>query len=588
VHYVLALRILARKSLAPIEVFTCVNHLMMAGDMTFAVMVVIQTLAAFIELDEPVEDDFGFARMWSFGPFPSDVDANLQLYLRAVQIVVLAKQARDVLPMVETLDALIAEVRGTGWGTAIATGTLALHLVWRLPILANKYLLQALGSFAGARLPDGSLLPIPDYPLEIILWMSAYSCKSDAEVDSWLSTISRFTPAQIETLKQSELMEDNVTILCDGIWWRVYLKPEAERDWAPVKKKLQEVEATARIIGFHLLEAAAVRARLTVLAEWERDLDAAIALSESSQKGIMDDDGRFLIMEVTGRQLSYAGRKQEALTWLKQALAYDAYHHSLWRRNVLITVAELYGPHDPRKAATFTAEAVRISQDGKLRDSIYSEALAEHGIALWNAGEGLQSFEKFEEATNLLFAIQAETDSWRGQFARLFAVIAYFSGVAHSGKPQEGHVEPKQGSFLASNDHAHTGYRPEQLAYICVRLAMFADGLKDISKAAKWTWKAIEFAKQNPTAWTAVRLQAWCAMPATLLADDFVQTAHLVKIMTEIDVDSITGTVKASPDINATAKALALEAMVASAPPGAKSSLLIIPIVPHRCPSGFS
>jgi len=56
-------------------------------------------------------------------------------------------------------------------------------------------------------------------------------------------------------------MEDNITILCDGIWMRVYRKPEAERGWGSVKQKLEHVEATARAIGFPLLEAAAIRTR---------------------------------------------------------------------------------------------------------------------------------------------------------------------------------------------------------------------------------------------------------------------------------------------------------------------------------------
>ena len=581
VHYVLALRILARKALEPIEAFVCVNHLMMAGDAAFAVMVVIQTLAAFIELDEPIEDDFGFSQMWPSREVLADVDVNLQINLRAMQVSVRAKQGRDAQPMVEILDALIAQVGGKGWGVAAATSGLAIHLVWRHPILANKYLLQALGSYETARLPDGSALPVGDYPLEIILWITAHSCKSDAEVDSWLATISRFTPAQIETLKSSELMEDNITILCDGIWQRVYLKPEAERDWSPVKKKLGEVEATARAIGFSLLEAAAVRTQIMLLAEWENKLAAALSLGESSLDHFEAGDCRFLIMEVTGRQLSYAGKPQEAITWLERALTCDAYRNSLLRRNALITLAALHGHHDPHKAAECTAEAVRISQDGKLIDSLYIETLAEHGIALWKAGEGIQSFKMFEEATNRLFAIQTNADSWKGSFARVFAVVAYFSGVALNGKPQEGHVEPKQGLFLASNDQAHTGYRPEQCAYICIRLAMFADGVRDISKAAAWTWRAIELANQIPAAWEAVRLSSWHAMPATLLADDFLRAAQLVGVMTAVDVSNIVATVKTSAGADARGKVSGIEALVASSPPDApKSLLLVTPIVP--------
>lgn len=575
VHYVLALGILARKVLEPIEAFACVNHLMMAEDLAFAVLVVIQTLAGFMELNEPIEDDFSFSQMWPSPGVLVNVDVNLQINLRAMQIAFRAKQGQDVVRMVEVLDVLIAQVGGKGWGVAVACSGLAIHLVWRHPILANRYLLLALDNYEDARLPDGSALPHTLYPLEHILWVSANNCKSDADVDSWLATISQYTPAQIEALKRSDLMEDNITILCDGIWMRVYQKPEAERDWGPVKKKLEDVEATARAIGFRLLEAAAVRTRVMITAEWDKQLDAALALSESSLEHFDADDCRFLVMEVTGRQLFYAGKPREAMEWLEHALDCDAFRHSLWRRNVLITMAELHGADNARKAAEFTAEAVRISKDGKLVESLYIETLAEHGMALWKAGEGRRSFDTFEDATNRLFVIQTEANSWKGLFARVFAAIAYFSSLAFYGKPQEGQVAIEQGVFLATNEQAHTSYRTEQVAYICIRLTMFADGIGDLSKAAAWTWRAIEFAQHIPAAQEAIRSQSWHAMPAALLSDDFFRAAVLVSVMTSTDVNSIVAKAKASAPVTS-----GVESLATSAPSAPRSLLSVTPIVP--------
>jgi len=159
VHTVLAMRILARKTFEPIEALACVTHLMTAGDVVFAVMVVIQALAAFFELHEAFEDDVLFARMWPSGQDLSSVDVNLQINLRAMQIAVLAKRGRDFLVAEAMLDALVGQVGGKGWGVAVASSGLAIHLVWRNPILANKYLLLALDNYESARLPDGSTLP---------------------------------------------------------------------------------------------------------------------------------------------------------------------------------------------------------------------------------------------------------------------------------------------------------------------------------------------------------------------------------------------------------------------------------------------
>jgi hypothetical protein len=307
----------------------------------------------------------------------------------------------------------------------------------------------------------------------------------------------------------------------------------------------------------------------------------ALSLAELELKRFENDECRFLIMEVTGRQLFYAGKAQEAKTWLDSALSCDAYHNSVLRRNLLITMAELHASQDSRKASEFTSEAVKVSRDGKIVELLYIETLAEHGIALWRAGEKSQSYELFGDATNRILAIQSNANAWRGQFARLFAVIAYYSAVALNGKPQDGHVEPAQGLFLASNEQAYTGYRPEQLAYICIRLAMFADGIEDIWKAADWTWRAIVFAKENPTAWDAVRLSSWHAILATLLPSDFARAAHLVKVIAALEAESVIGTLKTRGDIDTNGKISELEALIgATAPEARKSILRIIPIVP--------
>jgi hypothetical protein len=322
VHFVLALRILARKILTPIEALTCVNHFNLAHEVLHAVMVVIQTLATYIDLDEPIDDDFGFAHMWPSSDSLASVDLNLQINLRSAQVIVLAKQGRDVTAQLRNFDKLVSDLGGTGWGVAVAAAGMAIHLVWSLPKRANDYLLLSLATFPDARLPDGSRLPsLGSTPFEHILWISAYNCRSDADVDSWLATLRRYTPEQLSVLKSSELMEDNITILCDGIWLRVYQRPEAERDWAPVTAKLLEIGAVAEVTEFTLLEAAAIRTRIMILAEWEKRLDDALALTELSLAKFSGEDCRFLLLEVM-----VANSHMQVEKWMRC--------HSLSRRSI--------------------------------------------------------------------------------------------------------------------------------------------------------------------------------------------------------------------------------------------------------------
>jgi hypothetical protein len=380
---------------------------------------------------------------------------------------------------------------------------------------------------------------------------------------------------------KSEMAEDNVTILCDGYWRRVYLRPESEWDWGHVAQKLDTIDQTASAINFPLLEAAAIRTRIMLLAEWQHRIGDAVELAEASLRRFGRDDCRFLISEVTGRQLAYANRKEEAIQWLNQALSCDGYQKSLWRRNVFITLADLWGQEDPKKAVDFTRAAAKMAGDGALTETIFIETLVEHGIALWRADERLQCFRSFAEVVNRVFGVQAELDSWKGLFSRIFYVLSYYSDVAQHGNEQPKYTEPEQGLFLSTNDKAHTFYKEEQKSYICIRLAMFADGVRDLESAAAWTWRAIEHARHIPEAWTGARLPSYYAMPAALLANDFGRASELASILMSVDSEDIAAITKvasatASPDM--TAK---YEVIARAVPSQSKSSALrVIPILP--------
>lgn len=583
VHFVLATRILDRKELAPIEIFTCINHLVLAETLAYAALVVIQALSSFLDMEETIEDDFGFSRMWASISFDGEIPVDLLLHLKALQIAVVAKQGRDFTAQLAQIDEMIAQAPRDSWGAAMASGTLAIHLVWLVPSLANKYLLESLQRVPTARLPDGSTFPVREYPLEMILWMSSYTGKSEQDADSWLATISKLSSEQIATLHSSELMEDNVTILCDGIWRREYNKPEAERDWDRVTEKLKQVETTGEQVGFPLLAAAAIRTQIVVLAEWQHQLEEAVALSEANLARFEDGDSRFLLLEVTGRHLFYAEQPLAAIAWLEKALQCNAYHHSLWRRDVLITLAELKGAQDPQAAVDLTAEAIDVAEGAHSYDLGIAEALAEHGIALWKAGDRRSAFAAFERSATRFLDSSSQLDLWKGSFYRLFAALVYFSDVMEKGKPAAGQLEPEQGRFLGSRE-ALPFYREEQKSFICIRLAMFADGLRDMTATGTWTWRAVAIARECPAAWTTTRLQCFRAMPAALPSNNFTRATELAVLMGEADPNDLISRTKALVSATATdpsAKVAEIDAMVAATtPPKLLPFLLVRPFVP--------
>jgi hypothetical protein len=211
---------------------------------------------------------------------------------------------------------------------------------------------------ASILLPNGEPLSIGDAPLIGLLWATAQYVESDEEVESWIHTIDELTTDQVAELKSSAFQEDSASVLCDGIWLRDYRKPPAERDWDRGEDLVLRVQVAGAQKGLTTLEASALRTRIMILAEWRHDMDAALELASSSLRSFSEDGDAFLITEVMGRQLAYAGRRAEAIDWLERAHTYPIAKHELWRRNVMITLAELVGQEDPARAIPLTHEAV--------------------------------------------------------------------------------------------------------------------------------------------------------------------------------------------------------------------------------------
>ncbi len=382
-------------------------------------------------------------------------------------------------------------------------------------------------------------MPTSEYPLEIMALMSANSCKSDADVDGWLSAIKQFTKTQLNILVNSEFAEDNVVIVCDGIWSRELAKPNEERDWEHVKAKLIQVEETAKEIDFPLLEAAAIRGRIIVTAEFEEHLGIALKLSSSALATITNDTARFLLLEITGRQFVIADQDKDGRRFLLQALECKGFKDALLRRNVLVILAGIQDETSSPVPTFYTAQALELARTGKLIPSILVGTLAEHAIAEWRIGDRSGALATLCETVDLVIKIREETTGWKALFYQVFAVLTVYSNVVHDGTPGVGFSEPQQGWFTASHENLATGFKPEQIAYICIRVAQFADGIQALQLASEWTWKALSLAEEHADGLTVVSQFVRYALPWELLEDHFEHAGRLCVFNVRVGIQEL-------------------------------------------------
>jgi tetratricopeptide (TPR) repeat protein len=371
-------------------------------------------------------------------------------------------------------------------------------------------------------------LPYGGTPLVELFWGTALSAASDIDVESWIASVRQLDRQQVSQLEASILAPDNATILPDNVWLREYRKDESERNWDRVEGLVRRIEEVGREIGLRVLETAAIRTRIMIAAEWRHDISGAVELATSALERINDNENRFLITEVTGRQFSYAGRSDEAIGWLERAHSFPISGHALWRRNVLITLAEQVGKSNPARAAKRTAEALALSRTalGEQKERVI-EALAEHAIALWNAGERDEAFAMMQSAVRELLVIESGEPYWKKLFLTLFYIVIYYGSIAYLGTPPSSgdFTAPVQGRFLGLDNVDETKFVSAQLSFIRMRMAILAEGLGRVREAGEWSDEALRIAADIPDARTIYAL-AWISVAPALLRDDW---AHAIR-----------------------------------------------------------
>jgi hypothetical protein len=275
-----------------------------------------------------------------------------------------------------------------------------------------------------------------------------------------------------------------------------------------------------------------------ILAEWRHEMDAALELANSSLSSFNKDGDAFLITEVMGRQLAYAGRKAEAIEWLERAHAYHISEHEVWRRNVMITLAELVGPEDPAGAITLTHEAVLLSQNALMGERL-AESYAEEAIAYWGAGDRKASFASLQLAVRETLKNESDTTTWKELFLSLFRVAISYGSIAHRSRPARGIEVPTQGMFLGTDGLDTTKFYPAQKSYIQIWMAMFGEGLREYSDVEVWFDGAMQLAETFPAARNIYTYAAfWVSYP--LRRNDFQEAVHLTVLMADATPTSTT------------------------------------------------
>lgn len=527
VHAALGLLIVAKKTLPPLEIFTCINHFQNASLPGPAAQILSQALLELVQMDQEVDFEQLLTTVWFGTPFPKVLDLNIRLNVRALQISLTAKRGKDVSDLLLDFDSLMNEAKDrpdAQIGIFMACSYLMLQLARRHTVKANHFGLAALRSARIAVLPDGSKPAIPDeMSIENFFWVTANRAASNEDVEDWLQTISQLDATQLEILGRSELAADNAVALCERVWLREYWKNEADRDWSRCENLLRAIQSTAEKLKVTILATAAARSRMVVMAEAKGRLNDALAFALQQSERVDSDDSRFLLWEVVGRQLAYVNRWAEALEWIDRALKLNVAGFSILKRNLLITAGEGVGIQDPGRATEFTQRAVELSKNAQLASLRVSQALGEHSVALWFAGHAQDSFVVWQEALTILIEARDNEPMWTQAFLTFLHIAGYLSGMSLWGlAPRPDYVKPTVGMFLALDNMPVERYQPLQDGLLFLRTAIFAEATGHTSDAARWAKRAFSEARRQTGADMLLSF-LWMPIPDAILRDNYAE-----------------------------------------------------------------
>jgi hypothetical protein len=530
VHRSIAKLIATNKSLNPLEVVKLITHLLNAKDYNNAVVVLINALVNFEEL-EIDKDPWGLTLLWKNTSLPKEIDYNLKVMLRTKQVMINRKLGENVDYLLNELEYLIfqpAHQEENNITRTFACFLLAIHFLQIDRMQSIKYMKEALTTY------DNELYGLSgvDIVPEEMIWLLPHTLKNANEIDAWIDMINSLTEDQIKKAMKSELSHDCCLAIADRIWLNEHNKKKEERNWNEVINQFNRLEQVAEEKNFQLIKVCIARAKIVVLAEYLDKIDDAEQLAHAflSEYNLTDAE-KFLINSIIGKQFVFKKCYKKALPYFEEVLIINSEYYPLERLDALLEMSKCIGLNDSKRATELIEKALLIAKKNNFINDIQKAKIyGEYSISLWKEGKIKEAFEPLESAAEILLNSEDRLLSWKCVMTLLGHVTGYYSSIVSKGEPpkevQDGgiYTEPYRGIFLSENEQLENHFNQEKTVHLATLLFFYADSIKDYKNATKWLYIGYEMIKEYrvKNGIAAVHL---CYLPPYLILEDNVLEA---------------------------------------------------------------
>jgi hypothetical protein len=437
--------------------------------------------------------------LWSNAPLPPEMSSAVRILVRHAQVVAGQRYNKPARVAAREFDELIGHAGDDDqWAVASVETQRFMGSFEAEPERAADSLDRALAASTKASLPDGSRYPMPD-PAPLV-WVQVIHLATPRHLRAWLRLVAHL-PAEARTWDDGDggRAATACIMACDRVWLPEIQKSEADRRWGEVHEALDEVRSAARAIQFAYLEACAVRAKMTVLSEYNGRPEEAIALADASVSEHHDDKACVaLIEEGLGRLHFYANAPAEALEHLRRALEHGASLGSLGplTANYASRAAAKAEPGAAAELARTTVELATAEAPDPTGPSAIAviQAKGELAIALWNAGDKRGCAQALLDAGEHLQANINDPRVTRKVGVGFFQVTVRLAGNLTERRLPEEHLRVPSPGFLFENPGGGRAVEwrsdfPVTLAFEMCQLAGYVD---DETRARRWAGIALD------------------------------------------------------------------------------------------------
>jgi len=536
-HVLVAQGILRRRRIDIFQATTAIYHFTAGREHTAAGKVLAQALSHILAIG-PFADPVGLTRfIWTSCPLPEVMPLSLRIHIRTLQAATRQAAGEPADYVLARLDSMLEEATEEEALAVVGAATLTNEALHQSdPRRANRYLRASLRMFPHITMPDGTRLEFPDEQrLELLIWANAMGIETYDDLRDWIATVEALSEDGRQVAFGHELAQDGCVRVSEALLRIEANRPDAEQNWGEALAASSELAERSRKLGLDLLWACAERVRIMVVAERCGGIDEAISQAGKALGEATDDARvRFLIREYVGRQLVHEGRPDGALEWLRQALGESTDAYPVLRVQALLYANRVVGPVNPETGLPLVREAVSLAESSEdATDILRAKALAELAILHWLRDDLHAAFAPWERAAELVLASKVDADAWRDLFIVFAHVSSYLCSMADHGEPRgktptgEPYAPPECGMFIGPYRSGRAAlYDARRDCFLPAQVAIFAEGIGNDERAAHWTWRAIEAARESNVC-AAMVDPGLRAMPTLLLDNRFAEALDI-------------------------------------------------------------